>query len=232
MSYGEVPGMIRKRFFQQAVYLMLASVVLSAVTVRSDESDPEAPSTSPADPTVVKSVSAPAPPQAEKPLSSLKATLSSEFHSKIGTGELPENRARLELSRSGVVDAQFHRRPWGLSGFTWEASASRHLPLLFEEPNLERMGYPHACPLAVFGPEECWWTDECIQPAVSGAHFLGNLAIAPYRCGVQPACEPVYTLGHDRPGSPACYRRHRLPLDVRGALFQTGFVTGLVFLIP
>ena len=170
--------------------------------------------------------SAPEPAISERPVSFLKASLSRT------EGETPKNRAATRLGQAGRLDAQFDRRPWMLSSCEWEAPATKHQPLLFEEPNLERMGYLDSCTLSPFEDEECVWTEECLQPLVSGLHFLGNAAIIPYRAGYQPLCEPIYTLGHDRPGSPVCYRKHHLPLSLRGAAYQTGFITGLVFFIP
>jgi hypothetical protein len=162
----------------------------------------------------------------DKPVSSLRASLSRT------AGETPKSRAASRLGQAGPVAAQYECRPWIYTSCEWDAPQTKHQPLLFEEPNLERMGYLDACTLSVFEDQECVWTEECLQPLVSGLHFVGNAAIIPYRCGVQPPCEPVYTLGHDRPGSPVCYRKHHLPLSLRGAAYQAGFVTGLVFFIP
>lgn len=170
--------------------------------------------------------SAPLPGAADRPVASLKASLSRT------EGEIPQNRAAQRLEPAGIVQAQFDRRAWVASCCEWESPATKHLPLLFEETNLERMGYLDSCTLSPFEDEECVWTEECLQPISSGLQFFGNAAIIPYRAGYQSLCEPVYTLGHDRPGSPVCYRKHHLPLSLRGAAYQTGFVTGLVFFIP
>ena len=163
----------------------------------------------------------------DRPLGSLKASL---LHTK---GERPTNVAAPRLAQAGLTDiACGDSRPWLLTHCEWDAPATRHLPLLFEEPNLERLGYTNRCSLGIFECEDGPWTIECLQPLVSGAHFVGNIAMVPYRIGYQPACEPVYTLGHERPGSPVYYRQHHTPLSLRGALYQAGFVTGMVFVIP
>ncbi len=163
----------------------------------------------------------------DRPLGSLKASL---LHTE---GERPTNAAAPRLAEAGLVKASLSdSRPWLLSHYEWDAPATRHLPLLFEEPNLERLGYTSRVSLGLFESEDGPWTVECLQPLVSGAHFIGNIAMVPYRCGYQPACEPVYTLGHERPGSPVYYRRHHTPLSLRGALYEAGFVTGMVFVLP
>ena len=123
-------------------------------------------------------------------------------------------------------------RPWMLASYEWEAPATRHLPLFFEEPNLERLGY-------TFGWRTCWCGEEgsvhvseCLQPFVSAAHFFGRVPLIPYLCGLDEPCEPIYTLGVDRPGSPVPYRRHFLPFSLKGALYQAGATVGLVYIIP
>lgn len=166
------------------------------------------------------------PTRADRPVTELRASLTRT------AGDIPQNRASQQLGQTGPLDAQFSSRPWMPQNCEWAAPATKHLPLLFEEPNLERMGYLDACTFDALTDEECVWTEECLQPLSSGLRFLGNAAIIPYRCGYQPPCEPVYTLGHDRPGSPVCYRKHHLPLSARGAAYQAGFLTGLVFFIP
>ena len=163
----------------------------------------------------------------DRPLASLKATL------ERTEGKLPQN---LAASRMADADLILHStdecRPWIVTACQWDAPDTCHLPLLFEEPNLERMGYGESGFVGVFDGDDCPWTPGCLQPLLSGAHFFGSLAVVPYQCGYQPACEPVSTLGVDRPGSPVCYRRHLVPLSLQGAVYQAGFVTGLVFFIP
>ena len=178
----------------------------------------------------------------DRPLGSLKATI------RRTEGEVPPNIAAPRLAESGLIFHSFgDSRPWMLTSCEWEAPATRHLPLLFEEPNLERLGYHqrcccdcccldgsclHGCCAASCLSTSCLRECDCLQSIVSGAHFFGSIAIVPYKAGYQCLCEPVYTLGVDRPGSPVCYRKHRCPLSLKGALYQAGFVTGMVFLIP
>jgi hypothetical protein len=122
-------------------------------------------------------------------------------------------------------------RPWALSCYQWEAPATRHLPLLFEEPNLERLGYAYGC---------CDWAmceeeprrGQRLQTLVSGVHFFGRIPFLPYMAGVQPLTEPVYTLGVDRPGSPVPYRKYLPHWSARGALYEAGAIVGTAFIIP
>ncbi len=85
--------------------------------------------------------------------------------------------------------------PWQPGYGIWEAPAFAHRPLYFEEVNLERYGH--------YVPR--------LQPALSGAHFVTNLATLPYQLWMYPPCEPIYTLGHHRPGSCNPHQIHYLP---------------------
>lgn len=163
----------------------------------------------------------------DRPLSSLKADISTN-------GDLPPNFAAQRISEAGVLfDSIDDSRPWIITkDFEWDAPASRHLPLLFEEPNLERLGYTQRCDIDRLGYDGHPVAAEYVQPVVSGVKFFGNVAMLPYNLGVHPPYEPVYTLGVDRPGSPVCYRKYKIPLSVKGALFQAGVVSTLVFAIP
>jgi hypothetical protein len=101
--------------------------------------------------------------------------------------------------------------------FTWKASALCHKPLYFEERQLER--YNHGC-----GP--------FVQPIMSGAHFFLNVAVLPYKMGINPPGECQYPLGYYRPGSCAPRLLPPLPISLRGGLAEAGVVSGLIFLIP
>lgn len=106
---------------------------------------------------------------------------------------------------------------WAPITFTWKASALCHKPLYFEQTQLERYG--HSC-----GPY--------IQPLVSGAHFFLTVPILPYKMGLYPPNECMYSLGYYRPGNCAPYLLDPLPLSVRASLFQAGAVVGAAALIP
>ena len=164
----------------------------------------------------------------DRPLASLSASI------KHPEGDLPTNLAGPILAGYGVFfDSIDDDRPWLIANeFEWDAPATRNLPLFFEEPNLERLGYTYRFHLDALGYESGPYLGELVQPVVSGVHFFGRIPFVPYLCGVEPPLEPIYTLGVDRPGSPVVERDHLIPLSLRGAIYQAGAVCGLVFSIP
>jgi hypothetical protein len=101
--------------------------------------------------------------------------------------------------------------------FTWTASSLCHKPLYFEEQQLERYGHT---------------AHPCIQPFVSGAHFFGNIAVLPYKMGMNPLFECQYALGFYRPGSCAPRLLHAIPLSPEGAAAQGAVAIGLPFILP
>lgn len=111
----------------------------------------------------------------------------------------------------------FEGRNWQPLVFTWKASGLCHKPLYFEQAGVERYGHN-------LGP--------ILQPLASGAHFFLTVPILPYKMGLEPPDECVYTLGYYRPGSCAPRILDPLPLSVRAALAEGGIWTGMVFLIP
>lgn len=166
----------------------------------------------------------------DRPVVALKASIA------LPPGEIPRNRAReLASTLPTQVMVTGVSRPWLWQEVEWEAAATRHLPLYFEEPMLERLGYTHG-----WGRETCDYcaTDcdrkkaEAFQPFVSAAAFFGRVPILPYQMGVDLPWEPIYTLGEPLPGSPAPYEKRRIPWSLRGALFQAGATTGAVFIVP
>lgn len=101
--------------------------------------------------------------------------------------------------------------------YTWKASGLCHKPLYFEEIELERYGH-------TFGP--------VAQPVISGAHFFANIAILPYKMGINPPHECQYALGYYRPGDCAPFMLPPVPLSARGALYEAGAIVGGVALFP
>lgn len=108
-------------------------------------------------------------------------------------------------------------RNWMPSTVTWHASALCHKPLYFEQVQLERYGH-------TAGPFR--------GPVVAGAHFFGSLITLPYQMAMHPPTECQYALGYYRPGSCAPWMIPPVPLSVRGALAQAGFVVGGIYVIP
>jgi hypothetical protein len=103
--------------------------------------------------------------------------------------------------------------------------------LFLEEPNLERLGYTFSA-TTILCEEGSVSAGPVLQPFISGVHFFGRLPLAPYLAGLDEPCEPIYTLGVDRPGSPVPYRRHYLPLSLRGAIYEAAATIGLLYIIP
>ncbi len=130
-------------------------------------------------------------------------------------GRLPMDHAMSAFPAEGIVPPQ-HASEGAWTGVRWEAPGSCHRPLYFEDPALERHGY--SLGLA--------------QPFASAAHFAANTAILPYRLVAEPTCDCVYTLGHERPGTPTPLRYYRPPLSIGGGVAEAGVATGLIFLLP
>ena len=113
-----------------------------------------------------------------------------------------------QVAKGCVIDAATHdaktREEW------W-------YPAYFEDVHLE--GYGHS-----WGPY--------LQPIISGGRFFLTVPILPYKMGLYPPGECIYTLGHYRPGNCAPYMLDPLPLSVRAAVAQGGVWTGMVYAIP
>jgi hypothetical protein len=102
------------------------------------------------------------------------------------TGELPPDAAEPYFHHAPVFDAGVAGRPWQPYAYFWQPTALYHKPLYFEQPNVERYGHR-----ARFG----------LQPAISGAHFLGSTLILPAKMALRPPHFEAFTLGYGRPGS-------------------------------
>ena len=153
-----------------------------------------------------------------------------DYHTKIGDlsyditasrGELPRECALTEETirpfAAGEVRRNVLGQPWASTDFTWKASSLCHKPLYFEDVHLERYGHS-------WGPR--------LQPFLSGAHFFLSVPTLPYKMGLYPPGECIYTLGYYRPGSCAPYMLDPLPLSIRAALAQGAAWTGAAFVIP
>jgi len=155
----------------------------------------------------------------DRPLAGLRAAI------KPTQGELPPNAASPRLAQAGVQYSVFgDSRLWMFGNSEWDAPATRHLPLLFEQPNVERLGYTYG--FYHQNDEGCETGPHlaaCLQPLVSGVHFYGSLALMPFILAVDDPGTPFYTLGTDRPGSPSAYRKHLMPLDHQRGWQYEGF---------
>jgi len=114
--------------------------------------------------------------------------------------ETPEGeRVSYLFNRLSSVDLAYVSDAWGLpvvcalsdgtleprqfveTTMTFKASGSCHKPLYFEEPQLERYGHE-------WGP--------VVQPVISTANFVKNVAILPYKMGIHSINECQYPLGY------------------------------------
>jgi len=98
--------------------------------------------------------------------------------------------------------------------FTWKASGLCHKPLYFEDVQLERYGHS--------------W-NPIIQPFMSGAHFFVSVPLLPYKMGLKPPHECVYSLGYYRPGNCAPYMFEPIPLSLRAAVWEGLGATAFAF---
>lgn len=139
------------------------------------------------------------------------------------------------FNRLSSVDLAYVAEAWGLpvvcalgdgtleprrfteTTMTFKASGSCHKPLYFEEPQLERYGHE-------WGP--------VVQPVISTANFVKNVAILPYKMGIHPMNECQYPLGYYRPGECAPWTVGPVPISLRGALMQAGAITGAAAALP
>ncbi len=120
-------------------------------------------------------------------------------------------------SKCDLGGEDFVPRQWAPTNYMWQASGLCHKPAYFEDVHLERYGHS-------WGPY--------VQPLMSGAHFFLNVPVLPYKMGLYPPNECIYTLGYYRPGSCAPYMLDPLPLSVRAGLAQAGATVGMAYLLP
>jgi hypothetical protein len=124
-------------------------------------------------------------------------------------GELPKECPLIAPPYSG--------RFYGRTCYFWNASALCTKGAYFENVQLERYGHS-LCPV--------------LEPIISGVRFFVTVPFLPYKMGLTPPNECVYTLGHYRVGSCAPYMLDPLPISVRAVLFEAAAVGGAVAIIP
>ena len=133
----------------------------------------------------------------------------------LPSGKVPENVATTPVATHALAGDL--PRPWPTQVYQWQAAATRHQPLYFEEINAERYGYSRN------------WV---CQPVVSTAHFFATIPALPYLKAANCPWECQYTLGHYRPGSCPPYRHHCWPVDGLGAATELGTAAWLVLVLP
>ena len=110
---------------------------------------------------------------------------------------------------------KFTGRQFSRTVFTWKATGICHKPLYFEDVQLERYGHS--------------W-NPVVQPFMSAGHFFLSVPLLPYKMGLTPPTECIYTLGYYRPGSCSSLRDRADPVQPpRAALFEAAGLTGLGF---
>jgi hypothetical protein len=108
----------------------------------------------------------------------------------------------------------FEGRNFARTCFSWKSPGTCHKPLYFEDVQLERYGHS--------------W-NPVVQPFMSAGHFFVSVPLLPYKMGLNPPNECMYTLGYYRPGSCAPYMIEPLPLSLRAAIYQGLGATGFAF---
>ena len=109
---------------------------------------------------------------------------------------------------------KFAGRNFAPTLFTWKATGTCHKPLYFEDVQLERYGHS--------------W-NPVVQPFASAAHFFVSVPLLPYKMGLTPPNECMYTLGYYRPGNCAPYMFEPLPLSLRAAMYEGAAATAFAF---
>lgn len=77
----------------------------------------------------------------DRPIGSLKASLGTPAPTRPADAAGPYLKAK--AAETAYIDCG---RPWCLSPYEWDAPNTKSLPLYFEEPNLERLGYYYGVP--------------------------------------------------------------------------------------
>ena len=116
-----------------------------------------------------------------------------------------------------LIASAYTGRSYSRTCFFWTASGVCTKGAYFENVQLERYGHS-LCP--------------ALEPIFSGVRFFVTIPLLPYKLGLTPPNECVYTLGHYRVGNCAPYMLDPLPISVRAILFQTAAVGGAVAIIP
>ena len=124
-------------------------------------------------------------------------------------GELPKE--------CPLISAAYTGRSYSRTCFLWTASGVCTKGAYFEDVQLERYGHS-LCP--------------ALEPVFSGVRFFVTVPLLPYKMGLTPPNECVYTLGHYRVGNCAPYMLDPLPISVRAILFEAAAVGGAIAIIP
>jgi hypothetical protein len=124
-------------------------------------------------------------------------------------GELPKE--------CPLITSPYNGRHFAPTCYQWKASGVCTKAAYFEDVQLERYGHS-VCPF--------------LQPVISGTKFFLTVPLLPYKMGITPPNECVYTLGHYRVGSCSPHMLDPFPISVRAVLFEAAAIGGAVALIP
>jgi len=125
-----------------------------------------------------------------KPLSEIQA------QPVIPGKTLPADCSATLFEAAGPVSRDALRRgEWSTSVCAWAAPESCYHPLYFDDVPLERYGQT---------------AGRCLQPALSGVHFFGDLVALPCKMLSDHPSRHISPLGYERPGSAAPAVRGRL----------------------
>ena len=122
-----------------------------------------------------------------------------------------------DLQPCSINIDEYRPRAWQHTCLTYNPSLLCTTATYFEHVQVERYGHS-------WGP--------FLQPVMSAAHFYGSVLFLPYKMGLTPPTECVYTVGYYRPGSCAPYMIDPIPFSLRAGLAQAGTVVGLGYAIP
>ena len=125
----------------------------------------------------------------------------------------PAKRSKASRQSSAAASKTADRSTWSTSGNRKRFATSR---CTSRTSISRRYGYTHGF----------------LQPAVSAIHFFGTIPLLPYKMGMHPPTECIYTLGHYRPGTPCPYQTSRLGWSWRGALLEAEAICTFIFWIP
>ncbi len=122
-----------------------------------------------------------------------------------------------KLDPCSINVEDYRPRYWPQTCLQYNASMLCTSAAYFEDVAVERYGHS-------WGP--------FLQPVMSAAHFYGSVLFLPYKMGLTPPCECVYTLGYYRPGSCVPFMIDPIPFSLRAGAAQAGAVVGLAYAIP
>ena len=138
-----------------------------------------------------------------KPLSEIR--IDPRMHEQLLPSDCSESLMASSFQQG--TDA-LNRTEWGMTVAAWEPPNVFYRPLYFDNQPLERYGQT----AGMF-----------LQPPLSGAHFIADLATLPLQVLADHPCRLVSPAGFYRPGSPSpCIRERCLLFEIDPLWFHLG----------